>query len=132
MDRVALADAGQPVGDPGGRGHPAGLGFLADGAALAGALGVEEALRLRAGPDGAAVAADAVAADRGLLADEVADALLGHDESFLPEPGERQPDGHQARLVGLRERRQAGQPGARRVLARGDPRADRVGDPQLQ
>ena len=132
MDRVALADAGQPVGDPGGRGLPGGLGFLADGAALGGALGVEQPLGFLACPDGAAVAADAVAADRGLLADEVADALLGHDQSFLAEPGERQPDGHQARLIGLRERRQAGQLRARRVLARGDPRADRVGDPQLQ
>ena len=96
------------VGHPGGRGLPGGLGFLADGAALGGALGVEHPLGFLACPDGAAVAADAGAGTRGLLADEVADALLGHDQSFLPEPGERQPDGHQARLIGLRERRQTG------------------------
>ena len=44
VDGVALADAGQPLGDPGGRGLLGGLGFLADGAALGGALGVEQPL----------------------------------------------------------------------------------------
>ena len=87
MDQVTLADATQPVGDPGRGWHLIGLGFLADGPALTGAFGVEEALRLGACPDGAAVTADAVAADRTLVAAEVADALLGHDASFLPEPG---------------------------------------------
>jgi hypothetical protein len=87
VHEVSLGDAGQAFGDECGGGDGRGLGCLVYCPALPAAFGDQERLGVLAGPDGSAVAADAVAAHGQAGADEVARALAGDHESFLPQPG---------------------------------------------